>query len=453
MKKWKSLLLAAAVGLVLTGCGGTDAGEWTQKSTVPENSGTDMASGGSGAADYNTEQESSAEPENLPASGEYISQDGAYKITLLEGLTQTEAQVQAGAVMMNLEGGTDRTGFAAVFLACAKSNVIGNPDTMESLEDYAAHMTGLLLDNSGVTVSWEDADMPAAGGFERCIVREGAAKSGLSRGQAYGYFAESANVYAGLFILGNNDDVEDAKRVLALELLDESAGTAGTGDFINSMTAILDYVNGASIRNTYKAMADAGITGDDLEYVASMARQGLSEYWGIESAFELWQMADSLIEGMHNPDALEMLEEYGGTEETDRDAFEAKLREQNLDEETCICLLAAYDAWSAYGEGAIAAWDLSRVGTIMGFGYASGLCTYEDAMDKTLEAAERAQELFDSWEDFNRSYLYGYSYWSGESLEDPESSAAERAELVYSMEAQVNGPFSVDWNMELQREW
>ena len=89
----------------------------------------------------------------------------------------------------------------------------------------------------------------------------------------------------------------------------------------------------------------------------------------------------------------------------------------------------------------------------MGFGYASGYCTYEEAMDKMLEAAEKSQELFESWEDFNKSYLYGYSYWAEESLDDSESSSAERAELVSSMESQANGPFSVDWNMELKKEW
>lgn len=115
--------------------------------------------------------------------------------------------------------------------------------------------------------------------------------------------------------------------------------------------------------------------------------------------------------------------------------------------------MAAYDAYAAYGEGAIAAWDLSRVGTIMGFGYAAGYCSYEEAMDKILEAAEKSQELYNSWEDFNKSYLYGYSYWAEESLDDAASSAAERAEMVNSMESQANGPFTIDWNMELKKEW
>ncbi len=119
-------------------------------------------------------------------------------------------------------------------------------------------------------------------------------------------------------------------------------------------------------------------------------------------------MADWLMTEGHNQDALDVLKEFGADGETQRDAFDAILQEQGLDEGTYISLLAAYDAQSAYGDGAIAAWDLSRVGTIMGFGYAAGYCTYEEAMDKNLEAAQKAQ---------------------------------------------ANGPFAVDWNMELTKEW
>ena len=76
-----------------------------------------------------------------------------------------------------------------------------------------------------------------------------------------------------------------------------------------------------------------------------------------------------------------------------------------------------------------------------------------EAMDKSLEAAKKAQESFGSWEDFNQSYLYGYAYWMGENLEDPESSAAERVEILDNLTAQTNGVFSADWNMELNKEW
>ncbi|MDE6167613.1 MAG: DUF1266 domain-containing protein, partial [Acetatifactor sp.] len=306
---------------------------------------------------------------------------------------------------------------------------------------------------SGVTVSWETADAPSAEGVEQCIAREGVARRGASQGQAYGYYVESTDSYYSVVIIGNDDDVEEAKQIIALEILDGSSVQQGTKDFITSMTAVLDSVNGANVREVVKMLADMGGSESQLSVLAVQAQQSLSDSWGVESAADLLEMADWLMSEGHNQDALAFLKQYGGDTETTRDAFDAKLKEQNLDAGAYISLLAAYDAWSAYGDGAIAAWDLSRVGTIMGFGYAAGYCTYEEAMDKILEAAKKSQTLFDSWEDFNKSYLYGYSYWAEESLDDSESSAAERAALISSMESLAAGPFAADWNMELKKEW
>lgn len=312
----------------------------------------------------------------------------------------------------------------------------------------------MALNGSGVTVSWEDTNASSAEGFENCLAREGVARSGISRGLAYAYYAEAEDSYLTVIIASNDDDVEEAKQLLALEILDKAPLEGGTKDFFKGMTVVLDSVNGVNILETCKLIEDSEEDNDDLkDIMLPQAQQGLSDSWGIENADELIESADWLINEGHNQDALAYLNEYDGTTETDRDTFDAKLKEQNLDEETYVSLMAAYDAWSAYGDGAIAAWDLSRVGTIMGMGYAAGYCTYEEAMDKILEAAEKSQELFDSWEDFNQSYLYGYSYWAEESLDDSESSAAERAELVDKLESQTNGPFSMEWNITLQKEW
>lgn len=229
----------------------------------------------------------------------------------------------------------------------------------------------------------------------------------------------------------------------------------GTVDFFNGMTAVLNSVNNVNVRESRKTLEDKGAENyrNLIANLANKSKKSLSDSWGIKDADGLMEMADWLMNEGHNQEALALLKESGGTDAADRSAFEAKLKGQHLDKETCIYLLAAYDAWSAYGDGAIAAWDLSRVGSIMDFGYAAGYCTYEEAMDKTLEAAKKAQELFGSWKDFNMSYLYGYSYWAEESLDDPKSSAAARAALLDSMESEANGPFSVDWNMELKKEW
>lgn len=442
MKKRTVLLLAAAVGMMLTACG-------NPKETAVN--GSDNRTVPTGTVE-NGAVKDSQEAEKLPDSQEYVSVDGSYKVILLKGLSQTDMQFPGGGAMMGLDGGTAKTGFSGVSIRSSKVNVVGNPDGVESLEDFAEYIVDMALNGSGVTVDWSDTEAPSLDGAERCIAWEGVAKSGTGRGKAYAYFAETADSYYMVVIVGNDGDVDEARKIIALELLDVASG-AGTKNFINGMTAILDTVNGASVAETFKALEDAGATDSQLEAIASQARQSLSGSWGVESADDLIEMADWLMTEGHNQDALDFLKEYNADEETQRDAFDARLKEQGLDEGTYISLLAAYDAQAAYGDGAIAAWDLSRVGTIMGFGYAAGYCTYEEAMDKILEAAQKAQELFGSWEDFNKSYLYGYSYWSEESLDDAQSSAGERAELVSSMEAQANGPFSVDWNIELKKEW
>jgi hypothetical protein len=452
MKKRNVILLAATIGLMLTACGDSkeSTGNISDSTTVP----TDTAENET-TEKFKESQESqeSQEPENLPESQEYVSSDGTFKVILLEGLTQTDMPLPAGGSMMGLDGGTARKGFSSIAIRCAKSNVPGNSGSIESLEDFADYITDMALNGTGVTVDWEDTEAPSLDGAERCLAWEGVAKSGTGRGQAYGFFAEMADYYVMVVIVGNNDDVEEARQIIALDMSDETSKQAGTKDFINGMTAILDSVNGASVLQTFKALEDSGATESQLEAITSQAQLSLSESWDVENADDLIETADWLMTEGHNQDALDSLKEFNPGEETQRDAFDTKLKEQGLDDGTYISLLAAYDAWSDYGDGAIAAWDLSRVGTVMGFGYASGYCTYEEAMDKILEAAQKAQELYDSWEDFNKSYLYGYSYWSEESLDDSQSSAGERAELVSSMEAQANGPFAIDWNIELKKEW
>ena len=259
-----------------------------------------------------------------------------------------------------------------------------------------------------MTVDWTDTQAPALEGTDRSITWEGVAKHGISKGQAYGYFAEDADSYITVVIVGNDDDIEEARQVISVELLDEAPEQAGTKDFISSMTAVLDSVNGTNVLESFKALEDASSTESQLEAIVLSAQQSLSGSWSVENADDLIEMADWLMTEGHNQDALDVLKEFGADGETQRDAFDAILQEQGLDEGTYISLLAAYDAQSAYGDGAIAAWDLSRVGTIMGFGYAAGYCTYEEAMDKNLEAAQKAQ---------------------------------------------ANGPFAVDWNMEFTKEW
>ena len=434
-----AVLTAVFLGLTVTAC--STPGE-TADSTARGSEEAGEASGPGTGSDAG---------EELPASAEYTSADGTYKVTLLEGLEQTDMQLQSNSSMMGLDGGSERTGFSGISLGSPKGSVPGNPASMESLEEYADHVANLALEGSGVTVDWQDGETETPEWALRCLVREGVAKSGGTRGQAYAYYIETDDSYYSVILVGRNEDVEEARKVLVLEVMEGIQRSQGSQAFISGMTAVLNTLNGASVVETVRAMEEMGADESQMENIRSQAAQALSGSWGVEDAAGLMEQADWLINEGHNQNALEFLGEYGGTEVADRAALEAGLEGEEA--ETRNSVLAAYDAWTAYGEAAISAWDLSRVGSILGYGYAAGYCTYGEAMDKSLEAAQKAQASFASWDDFNQSYLYGYAYWSGESLEDPDSSAAERAGIVETLKNQANGPFSGDWNVELKKEW
>ena len=136
-----------------------------------------------------------------------------------------------------------------------------------------------------------------------------------------------------------------------------------------------------------------------------------------------------------------------------REQLEQKLRDGGAGEGEMIYVMAAYDAKAAYGENAIKAWDLSRAVSVLENGYVCGYCTYEEALNQAMEVAAQAQAAYDSWEAFNQSYLYGYSFWSEENLSSPDSGAAKRAGIVKELTERENGPFSIDWNTGLTREW
>ena len=72
-------------------------------------------------------------------------------------------------------------------------------------------------------------------------------------------------------------------------------------------------------------------------------------------------------------------------------------------------------------------------------------------MDESILTAWIIQQTFGSWEDFLSSYLYGYSYWSGEDLADTSSGAYGRKQICEELRAQ--GVYDVDWNLEFTKDW
>ncbi|MCC8028090.1 MAG: DUF1266 domain-containing protein [Clostridium sp.] len=388
---------------------------------------------------------------------EYTSHNGAYSLTLLPGMESTNIGMGQNISMMLIGGGKAGTTLQSISVGMEKPVRRPSDGTeVASLEDYGDYIERLMEGNGSIIMSWDSTEDAGLEGMVRSFVKKGTIREAGTYSKAYAVYGETESSYYGVMLMGKDKDLERGKDILLINELNPLRAQT-TKNFILSMTAVLDQVNGANALEVTKAAKDTA--GDMAEYKDALeqmeisAQQGLESSWEIRDRASLEETKADLLSGGHNEEALSLLEDYGIKAGMDRDEAMTKLEQEGADETEKIYMMAAYDAWTAYGESAIKAWDLSRVPTILGMGYMAGYCTYEEALDGALEAAQLAQQSFNSWEDFNQSYLYGYSYWSEEALDDPTSSAYERKNIVEAFDAQVNGPFSLDWNMDLTKEW
>jgi hypothetical protein len=138
---------------------------------------------------------------------------------------------------------------------------------------------------------------------------------------------------------------------------------------------------------------------DDHEYlgggprVASFVRRArriLVDSWGIESAEELRDTYDSLLEEGHSAE----YEEARLTYETARDPA----RFEHIVVATCQARI---------GERRLKAWDLGRAVSVAGWGYAAGLLDEEEAWERVVRAARLTREHYTSWQHFAEHYEIG----------------------------------------------
>ena len=386
---------------------------------------------------------SPATPQNIP-SQEYVSESGWYTLTLPSEMEMEYMQLSADCAMSTI---TEDSGAGAFVLEAGKNTPIGGT-VIEDLEGFQQWTASIL---APAEFSWDTMEDKTVEGFAKGMEGSGTMTSEGVEAPLYGQFLESDYRYYAVLLIGNNDkDLDRMKSVLAMKETDTppaaDADLTDTEKFINAMGAVLNKVNGVN----YFTM-DTSMGEEYAEALADGVAQALEASWGITDAAGLYQTADELMAGMHNPEALSIREEYTGKTEMSREELTAQMEADALDEATKVFLLAAFDAKAAYGDNAILAWDLSRVHTIMSMGYGAGLCSYEEAMDTCLEAAKLAQSAFGSWDDFNQNYLYGYAYWAEEDLADPETSAGQRQALVEDLKSE--GAFDVDWNTALEKTW
>ena len=104
-------------------------------------------------------------------------------------------------------------------------------------------------------------------------------------------------------------------------------------------------------------------------------------------------------------------------------------------------------------EDAMAAWDLCRINQLCGDYYVCGYMTYEEAMDISLENSLVLQEKYSSWDELMGSYMLGYQFWQSDPCLTDDSPTLERYHYYEELLEMQDGPYSLDWNMGLKKDW
>ncbi len=209
-----------------------------------------------------------------------------------------------------------------------------------------------------------------------------------------------------------------------------------------------------SVRNGADLYVPGGGTPDEAIY-ALVVKGVLERDWGIKDRQSAQDMIGWLENEGHNQALLKYYEEHNlGQYETDVDLNASWNGSQGtISDKEAARQMAAYMGYKTYGQYAAAGWDYSRALMLLGQYYVVGYYTYEEAMDKSLELGQKLQSMFPSWEDFMQSYMYGFLYWNRSDPTDPQSEFQYRVGLYQYLNSMEDGPYKMDWNMELKKEW
>lgn len=209
-----------------------------------------------------------------------------------------------------------------------------------------------------------------------------------------------------------------------------------------------------SVRNGADLYTPGGGTPDEAFY-ALVIKSVMERDWGIRDRQSAQSMISWLEKEGHNQALLKYYEEHDlgqyGTD-IDLNASWDSGQGESSDGEAAR-QMAAYMGYRTYGAYAASGWDYSRALMLLGQCYVAGYYTYEEAMDKSLELGKKLQSMFPSWEDFMQSYMYGFVYWSRSDPTEPQSEFQYRVSIYHYLDSLEDGPFKMDWNMELKKEW
>lgn len=181
----------------------------------------------------------------------------------------------------------------------------------------------------------------------------------------------------------------------------------------------------------------------------------LERDWNIEDRDSALETVERLKNEGHRKKCQECMDELEerGFLDLDEDAFTEEIMESEIEENLFRYVIAYYMYQEGMDADYIAAWDLCRVNQLYADFYVCGYMTYEEAMDASLENSLTLQKLYPSWEKMMDSYMLGYQFWKNDSAMTEDSPTMERYRYYKMLQQTEDGPYSLDWDMELEKSW
>lgn len=211
--------------------------------------------------------------------------------------------------------------------------------------------------------------------------------------------------------------------------------------WFNATCAILIQSNGWDY-NVYGGL-------EENEANQGTAQQFLADYWEITDRSGVDKTLKMLETEGHGPEfANEMiyLKELGIGDLSADKRKDFMLANFTVNDDEAQCYVDWYTYYEANQGHGIAAWDYSRMMTILADAYLAGYYTREEALDKSLEIAKAIQNSYDSWDQFMEGYFVGYEYWTFESSD-------ARRDIYEELKAASDTPYNIDWNLPLEKCW
>lgn len=193
-----------------------------------------------------------------------------------------------------------------------------------------------------------------------------------------------------------------------------------------------------------------------------LSKRLLEDSWSVRDRESALETTKSLLQNGHRKKCLDYTKQMDewGILELGEEEFVLQILEKDVGDEIGRYAVAYMMHRAGIEPEYIVAWDLCRVNQLYADYYFCGYMTYEEAMDASLANSLNLQELYGSWEEMVEAYLLGYQFWQGEPILNVsgydygyDSPSQERRHYYEMLQELEDGPYTLDWNMELIKSW